>query len=319
MKMISCLSTAALLGLAFAQPVANAHVTLEKSEASVGASYKATFRVPHGCDGSATTKVRVTIPEGVIAVKPMPKPGWAIESVRGPYAKAYKRSHGPELSEGVREVIWSGNLPDAYYDEFILTAFLTDDLKADSRLSFPVVQECEKGIARWTEIAGEGQDRQALKMPAPGVMLLAQAASGSMPQRVTRAGNLQVGGGWSRATPGGAKVAGGYVRITNVGKEPDRLIGGSLSRAGRVEIHEMAVTDGVMRMRPLANGLEIKPGETVELKPGGLHIMFMDLSGPLKAGEAIPGTLVFEKAGTVEITFQVTSAGGQKEQHHHRH
>jgi periplasmic copper chaperone A len=124
-------------------------------------------------------------------------------------------------------------------------------------------------------------------------------------------GSLKIEAPWSRATPGGAKVAGGYVKITNSGKETDRLIGGSLPRAGRVEIHEMAVTDGVMRMRPLPEGLEIKPGETVELKPGGLHLMFMDLSAAMKDGETVKGTLVFEKAGTVDVTFRVAPVGSQ--------
>ena len=126
-----------------------------------------------------------------------------------------------------------------------------------------------------------------------------------------KAGALTIEAPWSRATPGGAKVAGGYLKITNTGKDADRLTGGSLPRAGRVEIHEMAVADGVMRMRPLPAGLEIKPGATVELKPGGLHLMFMDLSAGLKDGESIKGTLIFEKAGTVEVMFRVAPAGSQ--------
>ena len=128
---------------------------------------------------------------------------------------------------------------------------------------------------------------------------------------MVKAGSLTIEAPWSRATPGGAKVAGGYLKITNTGRETDRLTGGSLPRAGRVEIHEMAVADGVMRMRPLPAGLEIKPGETVELKPGGLHLMFMDLTAGLKSGENVKGTLVFEKAGTVEVTFRVAPAGSQ--------
>jgi copper(I)-binding protein len=138
----------------------------------------------------------------------------------------------------------------------------------------------------------------------------AQHRHGATPDTV-KAGSLTVEAPWSRATPGGAKVAGGYLKITNNGAESDRLTGGSLPRAGRVEIHEMAVADGVMRMRPLPAGLEIKPGATVELKPGGLHMMFLDLSAGLKEGETIKGTLVFEKAGTVEVSFRVAPAGSQ--------
>src|SRR5258705_9616111 len=88
-----------------ATPVA-AHVTLENRQAVVGSYYKAVFAVPHGCAGSATTKIRVQIPEGVIAIKPMPKPGWSVETIKGKYATEYEL-HGSKLSEGVKEVIWS--------------------------------------------------------------------------------------------------------------------------------------------------------------------------------------------------------------------
>lgn len=124
-----------------------------------------------------------------------------------------------------------------------------------------------------------------------------------------KAGSLTIDAPWTRATPGSAKVAGGYLRITNAGPAPDRLVGGSSSIAGRIEIHEMSLSDGIMRMRPLAAGLEIKPGASAELKPGGYHVMFMDLKQRLKEGESFKATLQFEKAGTVEVTFRVGSVG----------
>jgi copper(I)-binding protein len=99
-----------------------------------------------------------------------------------------------------------------------------------------------------------------------------------------KVGNLVVEAPWVRATPQGAQVAGGYMKITNTGKEADRLIGGTIDHARRFEIHEMTMVDNVMRMRPLPNGLEIKPGETVELKPGGYHIMGLDPSTRIFAG-----------------------------------
>ncbi|MGL4729840.1 MAG: copper chaperone PCu(A)C [Bosea sp. (in: a-proteobacteria)] len=137
-----------------------------------------------------------------------------------------------------------------------------------------------------------------------------QAAHTSAPASpIIKAGNLTIAAPWTRATPGGAKVAGGYMRITNTGKETDRLVGGSLPQAGRVEVHEMATTNNVMVMRQLDKGLEIRPGETVELKPGGLHVMFMELREPVKQGAALKGTLVFEKAGTVEVEYQVAPVG----------
>jgi copper(I)-binding protein len=124
-------------------------------------------------------------------------------------------------------------------------------------------------------------------------------------------GALTITAPWTRATPGGAKVAGGFMTITNAGSMPDRLIGGTFPMAGRFEVHEMAVTDGVMRMRELAKGLEIKPGETVELKPGGYHVMFMELKEQIREGQPITGTLVFEKAGTVTISYRVAPIGAR--------
>lgn len=128
-------------------------------------------------------------------------------------------------------------------------------------------------------------------------------------------GALTIEAPWIRATPDGAKVAGGYMRIVNHGKQADRLIGGSLPVAGRFEVHEMAVENGVMRMRQLERGLEIAPGVTIELKPGGYHVMLMDLKQGLKEGETIKGTLVFEKAGKIEIEYRVGPIGGGHMRH----
>src|SRR5580658_6039408 len=146
---------AALAAAAVAAP-ANAHITLQGREAAVGSAYKAVFVVPHGCAGSATTKIRVQIPEGVIAVKPMPKAGWNVETIKGKYAAEYDY-HGTKYSEGVKEVVWSGGkLPDDYYDEFVISTFLTGVLKPDTVLYFPTVQECEHGISRWIDIPEGG-------------------------------------------------------------------------------------------------------------------------------------------------------------------
>jgi uncharacterized protein YcnI len=155
---------------------ASAHVTLENRQATIGSGYKAVFAVPHGCAGSATTKIRVQIPEGVIAVKPMPKAGWNVEVVKGKYASEYDY-HGTKYSEGVKEVVWSGGkLPDDYYDEFVISTFLTGVLKPDTVLYFPTVQECEQGVSRWIEIPADGQADHSHhdKWPAPGVKLISK-------------------------------------------------------------------------------------------------------------------------------------------------
>ena len=132
-------------------------------------------------------------------------------------------------------------------------------------------------------------------------------------------GQLVIEAPWTRATPGGAQVAGGYLKIKNTGTDADRLVGGTLPVAAAVEVHEMAMADGVMKMRRLEKGLEIKPGQIVELKPGGFHLMFTGLREGLKEGKPIRGTLVFEKAGTVEVEYRVAPIGAQSGGQHKHH
>ena len=122
-------------------------------------------------------------------------------------------------------------------------------------------------------------------------------------------GSLEIEHPWSRATAKGAKIGAGYLTIKNTGSTPDRLVGGSFADAGKVEIHEMTMDQGVMKMRPLSGGLEIKAGETVELKPEGYHLMFLGLKQPLKQGERVDGTLQFEHAGSVQVQYAVGTIG----------
>jgi copper(I)-binding protein len=126
-----------------------------------------------------------------------------------------------------------------------------------------------------------------------------------------KAGDLVITQAWSRATPGGAKVAGGYLTIENKGSAPDRLIGGSADVADKVQVHEMATSNGVMTMRPLDKGLAIEPGKTAKLAPGGYHLMLLGLKSPLKQGEKVPVTLEFEKAGKVKLSLDVQGVGAQ--------
>lgn len=166
----------AMLGLAATLTAASlpalAHVTLEQRESAVGTFYKAVFRVPHGCEKSPTVKLSVRIPEGVIGVKPMVKPGWQIETKRGPYEKSYSYFHGATFSEGVKEVTWSGGkLPDDFFDDFVLSVFITGDLKPGQTLYFPVVQTCESGANNWVEVPPADKPDAKLGDPAPGVVL----------------------------------------------------------------------------------------------------------------------------------------------------
>jgi uncharacterized protein YcnI/copper(I)-binding protein len=307
---------------------AHAHVSLERGEASRGKSYKAVLKIPHGCDGTATHTVRVEIPEGFIGVKPMPKPGWTIKTTRGPYAQSYGYFHGP-LSEGVTQIEWSGGeLPDDYYDEFVANGFIARELTGDA-LYFKVVQACAKGEERWVEVPAAGQDPHDLKGPA-AILKIADAgghdhghdhshhdhgdAKATASAGSATIGSLAIESAWTRATAEGAKVGAGYLTIRNPGSAADTLVSVETSVAGRGEIHDMTMTDGVMRMRRLADGIEIPAGGSVALKPGGMHLMFMDLKQRLVEGETVTVKLTFKSGATGEVVLPVKSLAAKSDQ-----
>ncbi|MDI3471190.1 MAG: copper chaperone PCu(A)C [Pseudolabrys sp.] len=145
------------------------------------------------------------------------------------------------------------------------------------------------------------------------VLALGVAALGAIITPVSAedvtAGPLKISAAWARATPKGASIGGGYITITNTGSAPDRLIGGSTPISGRLEVHEMSMSNGVMKMRPVEGGLEIKPDKTVTLKPGGYHLMFVGLKHQLEPNQHFKATLNFEKAGKVDVDFTVAGIG----------
>lgn len=270
------LFAAAAAFFAFSAP-AFAHVGLVQSEAQPGQHWESAFRIGHGCDQAPTIRVAAEFPVALGAPKPLAKAGWQTE-VRG------------------QTIIWSGgSLPDGERGDFGFTAELAKDAPLGG-LPIPVVQTCEKGESRWVEIAASGQDPHALKSPAP-VLKIAQNVTVSVQEP------------WLRATPKGAKVAGGFGLVVNQ-SGADRLVSAAFpSVAGKTEIHEMVVANGMMTMRPLPNGIDIPTGGKIELKPGSFHLMLMDLKGPLTEGQTIEGTLVFEKAGPVTVSFPVMAIG----------
>ena len=181
MSTLSRGALAAILAAALLAPAAAlAHVTLEVPQAAVGSTYKAVLRIPHGCAGAATQVMRVRVPEGLIAVKPMPKAGWKLETVSGDYKETHDY-FGTPTGKGVTEIVWSGgNLPDAWYDEFVFRGYLSKSLKADTTLYVPVVQECEVGKAeRWIEIPTAGRPANELRFPAPTLQLRAPGGHGA--------------------------------------------------------------------------------------------------------------------------------------------
>lgn len=303
---------------------ASAHAVLERKEAAPGSGYRGVVQIMHGCDGRPTTRVSVTIPEGMIGAKPMPKPGWVVSTARGAYARPYQSFHGT-VSEGVKTITWSGGeLSDDEVDEFTFFVRVSDAFAPGATVYFPIEQDCAQGGYRWSEIPAEGQSARDLKSPAPSIRIAAAAQKTAAAPAPVKAGGLTIETPWLRATPAGAKVAGGYVRITNTGPEPDTLTAASIPLASRGDIHTMSTENGVMKMAPLPEGLTIRPGETVELKPGGLHLMFEGLTGAPKAGESVQGSLTFARAGTVPVTFSVapigaTAPGAPAGGGHHHH
>jgi periplasmic copper chaperone A len=123
------------------------------------------------------------------------------------------------------------------------------------------------------------------------------------------AGDIEVTAGFARAMLPGQPTGGGFVTILNKGASPDRLVAATSPAAGKVEIHSMEIKDGVMVMRPVEGGLEIPAGGTVAMKPGGLHLMLMQVENPFAVGTPVPLTLEFEVAGKVEIELPVRAPG----------
>lgn len=148
--------------------------------------------------------------------------------------------------------------------------------------------------------------RTAIALGTLVTLLLAPARAEDV-----KAGDLVISQAWTRATPGNSKLGGGFFTIENKGSAPDKLIGVSGDIAGKIEVHEMKMEGGVMKMRPVEGGLTIDPGKTVKLAPGGYHLMMMDLKKPLKQGDKVPLTLQFEKAGKVMVSLDVEGVGAQ--------
>jgi periplasmic copper chaperone A len=122
-------------------------------------------------------------------------------------------------------------------------------------------------------------------------------------------GSIHISQPWSRATPKGAASGAGYMTITNKGAAPERVSCVSDDASGQCQIHSMTMEGGVMKMRPVEGGLEIKPGESVMLKPGGNHMMFLALKHPLEQGQTVKVTLKFDHAGTIDVDYPVLAIG----------
>jgi copper(I)-binding protein len=151
-----------------------------------------------------------------------------------------------------------------------------------------------------------------MKIFARTILAVFAIVLGAATLQAQSSGTIAIEKPFSRATPGGAQVAAGYMTIVNKGAVADRLIAVASPAADKVQVHEMSMDGGVMKMRELPNGLPIEAGKSVSLAPGGYHLMMMGLKAPLKAGDKVPVTLTFEKAGKVDVTLEVQSIGGAR-------
>ena len=143
------------------------------------------------------------------------------------------------------------------------------------------------------------------------VALLAAQMAGAQLARAADydVGSIHISQPWSRATPKGAAAGAGYMTVTNKGTAPDRVSCVSSDASAQCQIHTMTMEDGVMKMRPVEGGLEILPGQTITLKPGGFHIMLLDLKHPLEQGQSVKATLKFDRAGTVDVEYPIAGIG----------
>ena len=306
-----------------------AHTSFVTPTAAQESTIVAALQVPHGCEGGlATTEVRMVLPEGFISAKPQPKAGWELEIIKGDYQKSYK-NHGAEMKSGPTEIRWkSGNLPDAFYDTFNVQGKVSG-IDAGTDLPFKVTQLCgDKGKASWDQVAAAGVDPHSLDNPAPVIRVTAKAdtageghmhhdmaAMSDAAPDVVKIGKLELSGASTKAMLPGQPVGGGFITITNNGDTDDRLVAAESSNAGRVEMHEMAMSNDVMKMRKLNDGIVIPAGKTIELTPGGLHFMFFSVKKPFAEGDMIPVTLTFEKAGKAEVVLPVGAANGGEHKH----
>ncbi len=278
-----------LAGLA-ASTTADAHVSLEEPRAEAGRAYRAVLRIGHGCDKSATTQVTARLPAGFQGAKPEPKPGWTV-NVQGDIATWTAASK-------------EAALPDGQRGEFVVAGMLP---RASGPLWFKVLQTCEQGSLDWAQVPAEGTSTAGMKTPAAMLQVLSPADF-AMAQSLPK-----VEGAWARSTVPGQQGTGAFMRLN--ASKPMQLVGVATPLAGTAEVHEMKMEGSIMRMRAVPH-LDLPAGQTTELKPGGYHIMLLDLKQPLAPGSVVPLTLLFRDASgaqsklDVKVPVAITAPGG---------
>ncbi len=257
-----------------------AHVTLPPGGAAAGSDYEAAFRVGHACAGAvATTGITVRLPQGFTFAAAQPREGWT-------------------LATGPRQVEWKAESPQAALADKVPAEFVVSG-KLTSRpgpLWFKVLQTCSRADgstlgADWAQVPAEGATDKP-KFPAARLEVL---PAGVAP--------VDVQGAWVRPAVPGQSGTGAFMKLS--APSGARLVGVSTPVAGNVEVHEMKLEGDIMRMRAVQGGLELPPRQTVELKPGGYHLMLTDLRQPIAPGTSVPLTLRFEDAKGVRSALSL--------------
>lgn len=271
---------------------ASAHVSLQQPIAESGSAYQAVLRIGHGCDGAATTGVTVRIPAGLDAAKAVPKPGWTVSMKDGSatWAVASKEAALPHGERG--EFTLAGGLP-----------------ATPGPMWFKVLQTCGPASLDWSQVPADGSSTAGLKSPAALLQVLS-------PRDYSQAQAApKVEGAWVRSSVPGQQGTGAFMKLTS--PQAMQLVGVATPVAGIAEVHEMKMDGDVMRMRAVPK-LDLPAGRTVELKPGGYHVMLLDLKQPLAPGSTVPLTLVLRDAKGVESKLELkvpvaaAPAGGHK-------
>ncbi len=260
-------------------PFAHAHVVLETPLARLDAPYQAVFRVGHGCDRSATTAITVRLPPGFVNAKPVPRPGWKLDAT--PAAITWTAS-GKESA-----------LPDGTRGEFVIAG---STVREAGPVWFKVLQSCEQGSIDWADIPAQGISTVGMKTPA-ALLQVMDSRDFALAQALPK-----VDVAWVRGSVPGQRGTGGFMRLT--AREPLQLVGASTPVAGVAEIHEMKMEGDVMRMRAV-DKVDLVPGVAFELKPGGYHLMLMDLKQPLQKDALVPLTLLFRNAAGAPLRMEL--------------
>ncbi|RSZ32779.1 copper chaperone PCu(A)C [Variovorax sp. 553] len=293
-------TTAAACAMLAGMGAAVAHVTLRPGGVTVGSDYDAAFRVGHACEGAkATTGLAVRLPKGFILSDAQARKGWKLDVQKAGDGEVRWTAEKPENA-----------LPGSERAEFVLRGKVP---ATPGTLWFKVLQTCDTGVADWAEVPASGNSTAGLKSPAAKLNVVAQGVA-----------TVDVRDGWVRQSVPGQSGTGAFMKLTS--PTGAKLVSISTPAAGVAEVHEMKMEGDTMKMRELAGGLDLPAGQTVELKPGGYHVMMMDLKGALAKGATVPMTLKFEDAKGAKTSLDVTLPVGTPEgadaagaAHQHKH